>query len=102
MRALILCLALLVALLASGCATVKGVPVAGSASPPAPSLPDPTTTTEPAPEPATNERGFIPAEIGDELCYGPIELDVPVVHGVLALQPGIVGLDGAGGWEWQF
>ncbi|MGH3877217.1 MAG: hypothetical protein ACRDSK_09300 [Actinophytocola sp.] len=196
MRVLILCLALLVALLASGCATVKGVPVAGDG--PAPSLPE-STTTPPAPEPATNERGFIPAEIGEELCYGPIdsdtceggvtfsvdkiaidppcmefgqrtghtlvvsmrvatgtdtesnqmasgvfnpfsfivigkngvsqdadfgmctdltsnpdtygpnqkyafkiELDVPVVHGVLALQPGIVGLDGAGGWEWPF
>lgn len=41
--------------------------------------------------------------------YGPnqkyafkIELDVPVAHGALALQPGIVGADGTGGWEWAF
>lgn len=196
-RALILSLALLIALLASGCSTVKGVPVAGDA-PALPSLPE-STTTEPAPEPATNERGLVPAKIGEEMCYGPIdsdtceggvtfsvdkiavdppcmefgqrtghtvvvsmrvatgtdtdsiqmasgvfnpfsfmvigkngvsqdanfgmctdltnnpdtygpnqkyafkiELEVPVAHGVLALQPGIVGQDGAGGWEWPF
>lgn len=41
--------------------------------------------------------------------YGPnqkyafkLELDVPVAHGALALQPGIIGEDGAGGWEWPF
>jgi hypothetical protein len=41
--------------------------------------------------------------------YGPnqkyafkLELDVPVPHGALALQPGTVGEDGSGGWEWAY
>lgn len=197
-QAAILALALLVALLASGCAaTVVGAPSPQNA----PALPasTPETTTTEEPEPLTNERGFMPTELGAESCFGPlesetceggvtfsldkivvdppcsefgqrtahtlvlhlrvatgtdtdsiqqaglifnpfsfivigkngvsqkaefgicteptntpntygpnqkyaftIELDVPVAHGTLALQPGIIGEDGTGGWEWTF
>lgn len=31
-----------------------------------------------------------------------LELEVPVAHGVLALQPGMVGESGSGGREWTF
>jgi hypothetical protein len=200
-RAAIVSLSVTVALGVSACATrVAGMPAAHGA---APALPEPTsdttTTTTEAPESLTNERGFIPAKVGQESCYGPIdsdtceggvtftidkivvdppcgefgertghtlilslrvatgtdsssiqdaslvfnpfsfivigkngvsqkasfgictdvtnnpdtygpnqkyafklELEVPVVHGALALQPGNVGEDGSGGWEWPY
>jgi hypothetical protein len=190
-RAAILVLALLLALLASGCST----PVPGNAAPDA----LPATTPPGEVEPITNDRGFVPAEVGENSCFGPLEphsceggvnfsidkivldppcaewgqrtghtlvltlrvatgahndsvqlagsvfnlysfmvigadgvsqkaafgmctdvadnpdtygpnqkyafnleLDVPVAHGTLALQPGVIGLDGSGGWEWPF
>jgi hypothetical protein len=58
MRSLVLLtLALLVALLASGCAAVEGTPT----------TPAPTTQ---AVEPV-NDRGFIPVEVGEQVCFGP-------------------------------
>lgn len=197
-RTAIVLVALLLALLASGCATrVAGAPTAAGANVPA--LPEPATETPATtvePDPATNERGFLPTKIGADACfgsdscdggivfsidkilvdppcidygqrsghtlilsmrvatgtdsdtiqlaggvfnpfafivigkngvsqkadfglctdsanspgtYGPnqkyafkIELDVPVAHGSLALQPGMIGADGTGGWEWPF
>jgi hypothetical protein len=196
-QAAIVLVALLVALLASGCANrIAGAPAAGG---PALAAPPDTTTTTVEPEPATNERGFLPTKIGADACYGPIdsdtceggvvfsidkivvdppcidygqrsghtlvlnvrvatgtdtgsiqlasgvfnpfafivigkdgvskkadfgmctdaanspgtygpnqkyafkiELDVPVAHGSLALQPGLIGENGSGGWEWPF
>ena len=73
----IVLVALLVALLASGCATrVVGAPTVADANVPAlpePATETPTTTVEP--EPATNARGFVPKKIGEEACIGPIDAD---------------------------
>jgi hypothetical protein len=199
-RAIVVPLALSVTVLVTACSTViAGAPVPRDGAIPAlpESAPETTTTTKPAP--LTNERGFVPKELGENSCYGPadsancgggvtfsidkivvdppcaefgqrsrhtlvlslrvatgtdsasiqdagvvfnpysflvigkngvsqkaefgictdvtsnpvtygpnqkyafqLELDVPVAHGTLALQPGIVGEDGTGGWEWPF
>jgi hypothetical protein len=55
------------------------------------------------------EFGICTDVTSNPVTYGPnqkyafqLELDVPVAHGTLALQPGIVGEDGTGGWEWPF
>lgn len=74
-RTAILLAALLLALLASGCATrVVGAPTVAGANVPA--LPEPATETPTTkPEPATNERGFRPTKIGADACFGPIGSD---------------------------
>ena len=75
-RAAIVLVALLLALLASGCASrVVGAPTAGEARLPA--LPQATTetadTTQAPPESATNERGFVPKKLGESACFGGID-----------------------------
>ena len=62
-KAVILTLALLLALLASGCSGVRGTPVAGA----------PAST--PALEPATNSRGYVPVRVGEQVCFGPSSCD---------------------------
>jgi hypothetical protein len=77
-RAMLPCVALLVAVLASACTTARaGMPVpergAGPRQPAraAEATTTPTTTTEAAPP--TNERGFIPVKVGEQSCYGPMD-----------------------------